>query len=358
MPALGINIFRDSINFFFELKENMRTKPKAQGIQPDLPYLQSLSHLRMGALNDDDVMCLSSLFCSPSYCLDNPMHKKEIWLFAYKKNVKAHNKICLERLLATNFGIRIVSKHFRNVTSGGHKIRQFANAAIEQNLLEIVRDDRQHAAYIDLCIGSRVKCTENLLIPVGLCNGSQGTVVGFMFSKPQRADFVCFPEFQHLAQDSADREIPIVLVQFDFKEDDPVALERAKRYSYLEDVPNVFPICASVSVANVNIQIEIEGQKQVYSRLQLPLAPGHARTGHSTQGITAYYGVVLNDLNSCFFAFPYVGASRAQSRSSTRLINPVHIFKKEYAHPKHAMRDDVDKFYAVLRARFPRPLFI
>ena len=116
------------------------------------------------------------------------------------------------------------------MTSGGHKIRHFANASIEQQLLESVRDDRQHAAYIDLCIGSRVKCTENLLIPVGLCNGSQGTVVGFLFSKPQRADFVYFPEFKHLAQDSADREIPIVLVQFDFKEDDPVALEHAKRY--------------------------------------------------------------------------------------------------------------------------------
>ncbi len=53
-------------------------------------------------------------------------------------------------------------------------------------------------------------------------------------------------------------------------------------------------------------------------------------------GHTVYYDVVLNDLNSAFFAFSYVGLSRAQSRRMTRLINPLHIFKKEYAHPVRA----------------------
>ena len=333
----------------------MRTKPKAHGAQPDYPYLQSLSHLRLGALTDDDMSCLSTLFCSPSYCLDNPMHRKEIWLFAYKKNVKAHNKTCLERLLVTNFGMRIVAKHFRTSSIGGTKKRQFPDSLIEQHLLESVRDDRQRAAYIDLCIGSRVKCTENLLITLGLCNGSQGTVVGFLFKAPHPANFAFFPDFNCMAADSETREIPIVLVQFDFNEGDPAAVERATRYSYCADMPNVFPICASVAIANINIRMDIEGQNRVFSRLQLPLAPGHARTGHSTQGITAYYGVVLNDLNSSFFAFPYVGLSRAQSRSMTRLINPLHIFKKEYAHPMHSMRDDIDALYSFLRNKFPRP---
>jgi hypothetical protein len=48
----------------------------------------------------------------------------------------------------------------------------------------------------------------------------------------------------------------------------------------------------------------------------------------------------------------------ASHRIASHCITTHHIFKKEYAHPKHALRDDVDSLYADLRARFSRPIFI
>ena len=46
----SVQLFRDSINFFFELKFNFRAQVKA-GEAPNA-FAQSLSHMRLGLLND------------------------------------------------------------------------------------------------------------------------------------------------------------------------------------------------------------------------------------------------------------------------------------------------------------------
>lgn len=352
----SLQLFRDSINFFFELKYNFRAQVKAG--EPPNQFAQSLSHMRLGLLNDDDLVYLTSLFCAQHYCMTKPINDKELWLFATRKNVKKHNKACFERLReAGKFGLRIVAKHYRSVNKDGHRGDEWADSATEEILLATRIDERinekQHLAYIDLCVGSRVRCSENLLVSAGLTNGAQGTVVGFMFSQALSDDFVFFPE--DLARDSSTREMPVVLVQFDYNEKDPEAVSFAMRNTFITGMHNVFPICATKMVGSSNIQLNMEGRIQRWTRFQLPLLPGHARTGHSSQGLTGYNGVIVSDLDCKMFAYVYVAISRSTCGILTRLIGPngIHAFDHDYTQPTAKIRQDIDAFYAYLRQKFP-----
>jgi hypothetical protein len=96
-----------------------------------------------------------------------------------------------------------------------------------------------------------------------------------------------------------------------------------------------------------------------WTRFQLPLLPGHARTGHSSQGLTGFNGVVVSDLDCRMFAYVYVAISRSISGLMTRLIAPnggMHDFDAKYAQPTAVIRADIDAFYAYLRQKFPEPL--
>ena len=354
----SVQLFRTSINFFFELKFNFRAQVQA-GQAPN-EFAQSLSHMRLGLLNDDNCMYLSTLFCSHSHCMTQPISDKELWLFATRNNVKKHNKACFERLRDSGqFGIRIVAKHFRSVNSQGRKDVEWADSATEKRLLATQRDerknDKQHMAYLDICVGSRVRCSENLLVSAGLTNGAQGTVVGFLFAQQLSDDFVSFPD--DLSADSTTREIPVVLVEFDYNDKDPEAVAFAMRNTFITNVPNVFPICATKMVGSSNIQLEMDDGIERWTRFQLPLLPGHARTGHSSQGLTAHNGVIVNDLDCKMFAYVYVAISRSTSGALTRLLAPfggINIFDRNYAQPNAKIRSDIDALYHFLRESFPQ----
>jgi hypothetical protein len=286
----SVLLFRDFINFFFELKYNVRAQVKSG--EPPNEFAQSLSHMRLGLLNDANCLYLSTLFCAHSHCMTRPINEKELWLFATRKNVKNHNKLCFEKLRDSGkFGLRIIAKHYRSVNNQGSKTTEWADSATEKELLGRQIDERknekQHMAYLDLCLGSRVRCSENLLVSAGLTNGAQGTIVGFMFAQQLSAEFVSFPD--ELSADSMTREIPVVLVQFDYNDKDPEAVAFAMRNTFLTDVPNVFPICATKMVGSSNIQSHIEGGIERWTRFQLPLLPGFARTGHSSQGMKLHH---------------------------------------------------------------------
>lgn len=306
----GLELFKTSINYFRELKFNFRAQVK-EG-EPPNEFANSLSHMRMGVLNPNDCMYLTSLFRSRSFCENNPMSGKELWLFARNANVDRHNEGCFHKLCSQgNFAIRVVAKHFRNIRVNGVQRVEWADSNTEERLLQTrstlrKKKEKKHLAYIDLCIGSRVRCSENLLIGAGLTNGAQGTVVGFLFEGQD--NFVKLPLFKDAANDSATREIPVVLVQFDYNEKDNDAVALALKNSFLDSVPNVFPIFATEMVGSSKISIDTEdGKTEKWTRTQLPLLPGHARTGHSSQGLTGRHGVIVNDLDSTFFAFAYVG---------------------------------------------------
>ncbi len=59
----------------------------------------------------------------------------------------------------------------------------------------------------------------------------------------------------------------------------------------------------------------------------------------------------MNDLDSSFFAFAYVGISRSTSGPLTRLIpnDGVYVFDPAYAQPNNPFRDKIDAFYALMR---------
>ena len=67
---------------------------------------------------------------------------------------------------------------------------------------------KEHPAYIDLVIGSRVRLTSNLCIQLGLTNGAQGTVVAFLFGTEPPPEQDQWPRFGNLGKASVMREIP------------------------------------------------------------------------------------------------------------------------------------------------------
>lgn len=346
----SITMLRASLNYFFELTENVRARRGFGGISP---FASGLMHIRLGVPTDDDISYFTSLFKNYDHCVLNPQHAKEIFIFAFKKSVQQHNEACLNALLSSNdpqmWGLRVIAEHKRNVR--GQSVLPSASDA--QKLLQMTKGkSKEHPAYVDLAIGSRVRLTANLCIPLGLTNGAQGTVVSFMFGTEPPSEQHQWPRFGHMGVASTNREIPVVVVAWDYDMHDSQACTRAQLYSFDPLIPNVFPIS----------QTEVPGTTyklngKCWSRFQLPLVAGHGRTGHSCQGLTSHFGITVADLNSQFFNYVYVAMSRAKLGEHTRLVAPYgqcNVFKREYCQPHAKKRDAIDAFYEYLRARFPQ----
>jgi len=145
--------------------------------------------------------------------------------------------------------------------------------------------------------------------------------------------------------------LSVVLVAWDYDSNDAVATERANKFSYDRSHPNVFPI-SSTEVHGITYNLSGKS----WTRLQLPLVAGHGRTGHSCQGLTSFFGIIVSDLNAKFFNFVYVAISRGKCGEHTRLVAPYgqcNVFKEDYCSPNSKKRDVIDAFYVYLRARFP-----
>ncbi len=129
------------------------------------------------------------------------------FIFAFKKSVAKHNEACLQALLSipTVLGMRIVAEHRRLIK--GKSVAP--SSSDSQLLLQMTKATaKEHPAYIDLAIGSRVRLTSNLCIPLGLTNGAQGTVVAFLFGTEPPTVQDQWPRFGNLGKASVMREIP------------------------------------------------------------------------------------------------------------------------------------------------------
>jgi len=185
--------------------------------------------------------------------------------------------------------------------------------------------------HMDLCIGSRVRCTHNLWVEGGLFNGQMGTVIGFVFkgSGPLTDEEYLPRDFGILKDDQ--REQPIILIQIDAD----------INYSCSQNIPNLIPI------------LPIEGRCVIcndYKRWQYPLLLAHARTGHSIQGFTSHHGIVV-ELGSQFFGGDYVAIGRATSLLKILLTN---VAKTSHFTSHAAYRLQVDEFYDLLAKIFPQ----
>jgi len=147
--------------------------------------------------------------------------------------------------------------------------------------------------------------------------------------------------------DSLEREIPIVLVQFDAPPEDKQEGKKDKSgISISAKIPNLIPIGPIDSMC----PITVGGYS--YVRRQLPLLPAFARSIHSIQGVTAYDGAVV-DPKTKFFAGPYVAISRARSLDAVFLTEAVteenFIVDSDY-------RKVVESEYKQLRNLFKNPI--
>jgi hypothetical protein len=126
-----------------------------------------------------------------------------------------------------------------------------------------------------------------------------------------------------------EKEIPVVLVQLDGD-------ETTHRWgSCSQKVPRLVPIVARVGIA-------VPGTD--YKRVMLPLRVAHARTGHSSQGITAHNGVVVLP-GSKFFGGDYVAISRGKRIEDIWLLKPIRAVNFTV---ENKFRRKVDAFYKSL----------
>ena len=144
-----------------------------------------------------------------------------------------------------------------------------------------------------------------------------GTIKGFVYSGDGPLTSQLPLDFSILNE--TEREMPILLVQIDGDDDS-----------------DEFPYSCSKLIKRLIPVIPIEGRcniKNNYKRWQYPLLVAHARTGHSVQGFTARYGVVV-DLGSQCFAGDYVAISRATCLEHVLLLRTA-TFLHFTSHPEY-----------------------
>jgi hypothetical protein len=172
------------------------------------PFALGLQHIRLGIPNEAELAYVSMLFCNYDECVAHQQHDKEIFKFAFKKSVAKHNETCLKALLGNPdvWGMRVIAAHICTL-----KGKPISPCAIEtQQLLKVTKGDKakEHAAYFDLAIGSRVRLITNLCIPLGVTNGAQGTVTALLFGRDPPSEQAQWLQFESLGVASCNREIP------------------------------------------------------------------------------------------------------------------------------------------------------
>ena len=111
-------------------------------------------------------------------------HPSAIWIAALHKNIRAINNSYLRDFVRKEKKVyRVVANHV------GTKVNVPPPDAETQNRLYQVQGCEKggirqlHVTHLDLCVGTRVRLTENTCVEAGLFNGAMGTVMGFVYAK-------------------------------------------------------------------------------------------------------------------------------------------------------------------------------
>jgi len=139
-----------------------------------------------------------------------------------------------------------------------------------------------------------------------------GTVVGFVYRNGLQPcnDVGTQPEHLALLEDE-ERELPIVMVQFDKN-------NRNFQISCSSKIPRLVPI---LPVAD-RIVISVGGRR--FKRYQVPLRPAHSSPCYTTAGISPSEGIVIAGQSAGpMFAAEYVRVSRATSMDNLLLLQPL-----------------------------------
>jgi hypothetical protein len=162
---------------------------------------------------------------------------------------------------------------------------------------------------------------QNVEPGTGLCNGTTGTVIGFVYctAAGNRPIHENSPNYTHAA--AHEPQIPIVLMRVD-----PEFWDKGD-HSYKVpqlDIPVAFDMERVIAVAAVRSFRPFtlktrDGDKYIY-RLQLPLIPAFALTVHKAQGLSKDY--VLFVASGILFAraLTYVAVSRCKTLEGLSIV--------------------------------------
>lgn len=307
------------INEFVELTENCRF------INASLsPFAQCMSSARIATpqapLSNDLLNILNTRVCAgPAHAkvrASKEFGSKFIWITNSRNSVNKLNNMELKELIRNgNPFCRSVARH-----TADNPLVASPNSAVKQLLFARTCEDSE--TYVDLAIGSRVRCIRNIATQIGIFNGAVGTVVGFgYYNTPPTQDEECPPvcSFHTLVN----REIPVVFVRMDKYTGIPL----------LASDPCVVPFS---EIANMT-SFKVHGKS--YTRWQLPLALASAITTHRAQSLTARDGVVVDPSDGHLFArsLAYVSCSRATELSKilfTGMLTHAHF----ESHPEERVK--------------------
>ena len=257
-----------------------------------------------------------------------------IWVAPKHDDIKMINEAYLTAAKASGKQIfRIIANHV------GKNIHVPKPDKEMENVLYSLQGSRKGGmmelslTHMDLYVGCRVRITDNIFVEGGLFNGAMGTVMGFVYATPppQSTDAALNGKFSELKD--IDKEIPVVLVQLDGD-------DSSHNWSCSNKIKRLVPIVACIGSSTVS--------KTDYKRVQLPLRVAHARTGHSSQGLTAHCGVVVLP-GSSYFGGDYVAISRGKCLSDVIMLDYITSLNFS-AQPK--FRDKIDRFYKCMRKKF------
>jgi hypothetical protein len=335
--ATGRKIFTEALTHYILLTENCRAMSVGGKLSPLASFCRSarignvgisvLAPMNKRILNTPEEAMLHS----------NP---KALWITSTHDHIFRINKLFLTKFLSDpenpRVKFRIIAHH---IPVGLSAI--WPDEAKRDELYNVsgsINGSRHEEMMpqIDLVIGSRVRIIRNLCLEIGLFNGAMGTVYGFVYQGRGPAQSVPGePPRKYCTLTEEEREIPIVLVQMD-------GSDETFPYSCSRSIPRLVPIISIASSAEI-----ICGG---YRRMMVPILPAHARTGHSVQGYTGYYGVVVYP-GSKFFAGDYVAISRAKDIDEIILMDALQdiYFRRDIPYKKL-----VDIEYERLLAKFPQ----
>jgi hypothetical protein len=237
-------------------------------------------------------------------------HPKTMWITDSHVKVNQINKLFLENKQDQGAEmIRLVAHHTSSIGSGSG----YLDMATRNSLYSInggLNNDGCRRPFIaplviDICIGSRIRLTANIMPRAGLFHGAMGTVVGVVYrGDGQKTSLLsCLTNGEH--------ELPIVLVRMDGYDD---------RYhpSCSHTLSRVVPI---VPIASPQ-RIALDGRR--FTRYQVPIALAHARTAFALCGYSPPHGIV-SDVSGAFFGSQYVALSCIASDRELKLLAPLKM---------------------------------
>jgi len=135
--------------------------------------------------------------------------KEAIWLSPFQNVCDSINESAFKTLVdAGNFHYRCIATH----QSGAERETE----ATLNKYFKYSNPKKYGATFIDLAVGMRVKCTDNLATELGIYNGATGTVIDIAFNEtipPNK--FKLVPDESLAREAMKNRPLPVVTVRLD-----------------------------------------------------------------------------------------------------------------------------------------------